>query len=84
MAFSAALQAQLDNLDAVITGYSAKLAAMAADPKPSYSLDGESFDRNQFREHLLKGIRDASETREQLVKEWNRRHPYAISTRQLL
>ncbi len=84
MAFPETLQTQLDSLDAVITGYTAKLAALAADPKPTYSLDGESYDRNQFREHLLKGIKDASEAREQLIKEYNRRKPFWITTRQVL
>jgi len=83
MAFPATLQTQLDGLDAVISNYTSKLAALSVDPKPSYSLDGESYDREKYREHLLKGIKDASEAREQLLKEYNRRKPFFIPTRQI-
>lgn len=84
MALPATLQTQLDGLDAVITGYTAKLVTLATDPLPSYSLDGESYDREGYRDHLLKGIKDASEAREALVKEYVRRNPFAVSTRQVL
>jgi hypothetical protein len=78
------LNVQILNLDAVIAGYSAKLIALAADPKPSYSLDGETFDREKWRDHLLIGIRTAVETQQALIAAFNAQHPWALSTRQVV
>lgn len=78
------LDARLAHLDAVIENYGAKLEALSLDPKPSYSLDGETFDREKWRDHLMKGIQDATELQLALVAAFNAQHPYFVSTRQVL
>lgn len=80
---AADLQARLADLDAVMAGYAAKLAALALDPKPSYSLDGDGLDREKWREHLLKGIKDASEAQTALIAAYNAQNPYWLPSRQV-
>jgi hypothetical protein len=38
----------LDNLTAAYNNVAANLAAITASPKPTYSLDGETYDWNQY------------------------------------
>lgn len=81
---AADLAAQIALLDAVILGYGTKLAALAADPKPSYVQDGETFDREKWRDHLLRGIKEATETQLALIAAYNALNPYWLPTRQVL
>lgn len=81
---AADLQLRLADLDAVIAGYGEKLAALAADPKPSYSVNGDVLDREKWREHLLKGMKDASEAQEALIKVYNNQNPWMVRTRQVV
>lgn len=50
----------LTDLLASREGISAKLAALYADPKPTYSVDGRSWSWDQHRASLLKELADVN------------------------
>ena len=66
-----------ENLEATIAGYATALAADSVSPQPSYTLDGKSVSRNEWREGLQRLI-DA------LQKTVNAMSPYVVSTKQVL
>ncbi len=66
-----------ENLETTIAGYATALAADSDSPQPSYTLDGKSVSRNEWREGLQRLI-DA------LQKTVNRMTPYVVSTKQVL
>ena len=66
-----------DSLNTAIAGYAVALAADALNPAPSYSLDGKSVSRNEWREGLQRMIVE-------LQKTLNALHPYIVSTRMVL
>jgi soluble cytochrome b562 len=66
-----------ENLTTAIAGYAAALAADSVSPQASYSLDGKSVSRNEWREGLQKLI-------DNLQKTINQQTPYIVSTRQVL
>lgn len=67
----------VDNLNTTIAGYAAALAADSVAPQASYTLDGKSASRNEWREGLQKLI-DA------LQATVNGMAPYRIVTRKVL
>lgn len=52
----------VETLEACIEGWAAALAADAANPKPDYSIDGQTISRAQYRATLMKLIQDAIKT----------------------
>lgn len=48
----------LELLSSIRSGYLTALAADAANPKPDYSIDGQTVSRAQWRESLLARIHD--------------------------
>lgn len=47
----------LENLETIRDGWIAALAEDAANPQPSYSIDGQSVDRNAWRRSLLDSLK---------------------------
>lgn len=66
-----------ENLTTTIAGYAAALAADSANPQASYTLDGKSVSRNEWREGLARMI-DA------LQATLNARAPYIVQTKMVL
>ncbi len=66
-----------DHLNATIAGYAAALAADAANPQPSYTKDGQTVSRNEWRESLQRMITELS-------KAVNGQSPYIVSTKMVL
>ncbi len=66
-----------DNLNAAIAGYASRLALDSVNPQPSYSLDGKSVSRNEWREGMQRLI-------DSLAKTINALNPYVVSTKQVL
>lgn len=50
-----------ENLQTAINNLASALATESANPKPSYSINGESVDWNGYRAAMLKQIRDMSD-----------------------
>jgi len=67
----------LQDLIAARDGYAAALAADALNPQPSYSLDGQSVDRDKWRETMLKMIN-------QIQLTINAMSPYVVKTKVVL
>lgn len=65
------------DLSTAIAGYAAALAADSVSPQPSYTLDGKSVSRNEWREGLQRMIVE-------LQKTVNALSPYIVSTKQVL
>lgn len=65
------------SLRTCINGWSSALAIDAMSPQPSYSVDGESYQRNEWRQMLLESIIKAKTT-------INALNPYIGTTRQVL
>lgn len=66
-----------ENLATTIAGYAAALAADSVSPQPSYTLDGKSVSRNEWREGLQRMIAE-------LTQLGNGYTPYIVSTRMVL
>jgi len=66
-----------DSLNTAIANWATALANDSVSPQPSYSLDGQSVSREEWRAGLLQRIQDAN----QLVIALN---PYVIGTRMVL
>ena len=66
-----------DNLNTTIAGYAAALAADSVSPQPSYTLDGKSVSRNEWREGLQRLITALQQT-------VNQQAPYVISTKMVM
>ncbi len=66
-----------ENIAVAIAGYAVALAADSVSPQPSYSLDGKSVSRNEWREGLTKLITELS-------KIANAQAPYVVSTKMVL
>lgn len=63
-----------DNLNTTIAGYATQLALDSANPQPSYTLDGKSVSRNEWREGLQRMINE-------LQKTVNGLNPYCVVSR---
>lgn len=50
-----------DNLATIRDNYAAALAADSVSPQPSYSIDGKSVSRNEWRDSLLRQIKELNE-----------------------
>jgi len=66
---------------ATIKQYATILAADALAPKTSYTLDGESCSRNEWRKSLTDAMQALADNNEMLQKLINQQAPYAVSTR---
>ena len=66
-----------DSLNAAIAGYAAALAMDSANPQPSYTLDGKTVSRNEWREGLDRLIKSLQQT-------VNAQTPYIVSTKMVL
>jgi hypothetical protein len=66
-----------DNLNTTIAGYATALAADSVSPQPSYTLDGKSVSRNEWRESLERLM-------EALQKQVNALSPYCVVSRKTL
>ena len=67
----------LTDLQTILNNYQSALAADSANPQPSYSLDGQSVSRNEWRDSLLKAI-------VQLQQTINAQNPYIVRTKMVL
>lgn len=64
----------LSDLQTAINGLEAALAADAANPQPSYTLDGKSVQRSEWRTSLMDAI-------EAMKRHVNAYQPYLVRTR---
>lgn len=69
--------AVLTDLQTAVSGYAAALAADASSPQPSYSIDGQSVSRQEWRDGTLKMIIELNKVIVAL-------DPYVIATKQVL
>lgn len=67
----------LSDLITTRDNWAAALLADSTSPQPSYSLDGQSVSRQEWRDGLAKGI-------ESLNKTINAMSPYVVVTKQVL
>ncbi|MBP3956464.1 hypothetical protein J8F10_14380 [Gemmata sp. G18] len=66
-----------ENLNTTIAGYATALAADSVNPQPTYTLDGKTVSRNEWREGLARLITA-------LQKTVNAQSPYVVSTKMVL
>jgi hypothetical protein len=66
-----------DDLQSLVTNWSAALVADSSSPQPSYALDGKAVSRSEWRESLFKQILEAN-------KMINMVNPYMIVTKTIL
>ena len=66
-----------ENIATTIAGYAEALAADSVNPRTSYSLDGKSVSRNEWRDGLARLIVE-------LNKFANAQSPYVVSTKMVL
>lgn len=81
MSVASDLQDTIATNAATIKQYAAVLAADALDPKKTYSIDGETVSRNEWRKSItdaMQALADNSETLQKLIVQ---QQPYFISTR---
>ncbi len=69
------MPSQYSLIDTAITNLSAKLAELSADPKPSYSVDGQSFSHSEYFSMLTKSLGELITQRRRL------QGPYQIMTK---
>jgi hypothetical protein len=62
-------------IDTAITNLTAKLAELSADPKPSYSVDGQTFSHTEYFKMLTDSLESLITTRRRL------QGPYQLMTR---
>ena len=67
----------LTDLQTVLNNYQSALAADSVSPQPSYSLDGQTVSRNEWRDSLLRAI-------VQLQQTINAQNPYIVRTKMVL
>ena len=67
----------LADLQTAISGIESALAADAANPQPSYTLDGKTVQQNEWRTSLIQAL-------ESLKRQVQAYQPYIIRTRQIL
>lgn len=65
------------DLQTAIAGIESALATDAANPQPSYSLNGKSVSRNEWRTSLIEAL-------EGLKRQVNQYQPYIVRTRHSL
>jgi 23S rRNA A2030 N6-methylase RlmJ len=63
-----------DDLQTMVTNWSAALVADSTSPQPSYSLDGKDVKRDEWRDGLFKKILEAN-------KMINALNPYVVVTK---
>ena len=51
----------LENLNALKASYIQALQNMIANPRPNYSLDGESYSWSEYQKFLLDGLKSTNE-----------------------
>lgn len=66
-----------DNLNTTIAGYATALAKDSCNPQPSYTLDGKTVSRNEWREGLERMINE-------LTKTVNALNPYCVVSKKVL
>jgi hypothetical protein len=69
--------AVLANLQTAVENYSTALVSDSVNPQPSYQLDGQMVSRQEWREGLLRIIKELNAT-------INALNPYQIDTKQVL
>lgn len=70
------------NCTTVIVRASAALAQDLLDPLMTYSINGETYDRDGWRASMTDAIAKATAARLELVKTLNRMRPWSLTTRQ--
>lgn len=50
------MASQYQMLDIAVTNLTAKIAELSADPKPSYSVDGQSFSHTEYFQMLTESL----------------------------
>ena len=55
------MPSNLENLEAIKSNYLTVLAADSVSPQPSYSIDGQSVNRDQWRDSLMAKIKDIND-----------------------
>lgn len=85
MALTAAqIEAQIASNATSIAGYQAALEADSANPLKTYSKDGESLSRNEWRAGLIAAVKELVELNAELQGMLNRVQPYILRTRHAL
>lgn len=69
------MASQYAMIDTAITNITAKIAEVSADPKPSYSVDGQEFKHNEYFTMLTESLGQLITQRRRL------QGPYQIMTR---
>jgi hypothetical protein len=69
------MASQYAMIDTAITNLTAKLAELSADPKPSYSVDGQTFSHTEYFKMLTDSLESLITTRRRL------QGPYQLMTR---
>lgn len=78
------LQAAINSNSEAIKEYAERLAEDALSPKSSYSIDGESVSRNEWRASLYQAIESLTKSNMEIFKLINAIQPYWISTRHVV
>ena len=78
------LQATLESNATAIKEYAERLADDALAPKASYSIDGESVSRNEWRTSLLEAIERLTKANVAIMQLINNMKPNYIATRHLV
>lgn len=69
------MASQYAMIDTAITNLTAKIAELSADPKPSYSVDGQTFNHSEYFKMLTESLDSLITQRRRL------QGPYQIMTR---
>ncbi len=81
---SAQVAAQIALNESIIAGYQAALLADSADPKKTYTKDGESLSRNEWRAGLIEAVASLTGLNVEMQKILNGLDPYVLRTRHML